>query len=217
MKKKEQKLYNIPSQKSEDYLQKVKPRETTGEPVFFSGDGVFYDINYVPVFTHKLPEKGSLNNNNNNSNNNQTGSSASADNIESNDTENNENGKEKEEDDDEEDEDEEEEETLQEQLVHLYNSIPQIDEFENFFDYEQAFLDWKYAVDQIFDRTRLPVITGRAYYRPKLSDFQKMYRGTSTFGDYRPSVSSFSIEGGSGSIGYDSSFIYIYKFKYKNY
>ncbi|KAN0055710.1 hypothetical protein ACTA71_011593 [Dictyostelium dimigraforme] len=191
----QQKLYNIPSQNAEDYLKKVKPRETTGEPVFLGGDGVFYDINYVPVFTHKLPEKGSLNNNNN-SNNNQTGSSASADNIESNDTENNEEG---EEDDDE----EEEEETLQEQLVHLYNSIPQIDEFENFFDYEQAFLDWKYAVDQIFDRTRLPVITGRTYYRPKLSDFQKMYRGTSTFGDYRPSVSSFSIEGGSGSIGGD--------------
>ncbi|KAN0034841.1 hypothetical protein ACTFIV_001374 [Dictyostelium citrinum] len=194
----QQKLYNIPSQKSEDYLKKVKPRETTGEPVFLSGDGVFYDINYVPVFTHKLPEKGSLNNNSSNSNNNQTGSSASADNIESNDTENNQQGEERDD-----DEEEEEEETLQEQLVHLYNSIPQIDEFENFFDYEQAFLDWKYAVDQIFDRTRLPVITGRAYYRPKLSDFQKMYRGTSTFGDYRPSVSSFSIEGGSGSIGGD--------------
>ncbi|EGC30806.1 hypothetical protein DICPUDRAFT_4465, partial [Dictyostelium purpureum] len=173
----QQKQYTIPSQKPEDYLKKIKSRETTGEPVFLGNDGVFYDINYVPVFSHKIPEKGSLDSNN------KIGGSTAADGSTLEET-NGING-----------EEEEEEETLQEQLVHLNNSIPQIDEFENFFDYEQAFLDWKYAVDQIFEHIRLPVTTGRTYYRPKLSDFQKIYRGTSTFGDYRPSVSSFSNEG----------------------
>jgi len=178
----QQKQYQIPSKKPEDFLTKVRDRETTGQPVFLGNDGTFYDINYVPVFKHKLPDKSS----NNNSNENSATTSPKMDSTNSNSNNNNDNDEEI---------DEEIEETLQEQLYHLYNSIPQIDEFENFFDYEQAFLGWKFAVESIFSETRLPLITGRSYYRPKVSDYQKL-RENSTF-DYRPSVSSFSIEGDS--------------------
>ncbi|EFA78486.1 hypothetical protein PPL_09138 [Heterostelium album PN500] len=92
-------------------------------------------------------------------------------------------------------EEDDEEESLEDQLLHLYNSIPQIDEFENFFEYEQAFLSWRFAIETLFADIRLPMISGRALYRPKVSDYQKV-RDTSTF-DYRPSMSSFSNEGDS--------------------
>ncbi|EGG24743.1 hypothetical protein DFA_02987 [Cavenderia fasciculata] len=156
----QQKSYSIPNRAIEDLANKLKdPKATTGEPIFMSPDGTFYDINYLPVFKHKVPDRATLNN-------------YASVNF-----------------------DEDEEESLQEQLFHLYNTIPQIDEFDNFFDYEQAFLAWKFAVETIFQDIRLPYAGGRAYYRPRVSDYQRG-RDNSTF-DYRPSVSSFSHEGDS--------------------
>ncbi|KAF2070855.1 hypothetical protein CYY_007826 [Polysphondylium violaceum] len=179
----QQKPYQIPSKKPEDFLTKVRDRESTGQPVYLGNDGTFYDINYVPVFKHKLPDK--------NSNSNSATTSPRIESTDSNNDSSNNNI------DNNDSQLVDDIEDLQERLFHLYNSIPQIDEFENFFDYEQAFLGWKFAVDTIFKDSvnfeiRLPLITGRSYYRPKVSDFQKL-RENSTF-DYRPSVSSFSIE-----------------------
>ncbi|GAM16961.1 hypothetical protein SAMD00019534_001360 [Acytostelium subglobosum LB1] len=85
--------------------------------------------------------------------------------------------------------------SLEEQISHLHNTIPQLDEFENFFDYEQAFLAWRFLIETIFSDIRMPSVSGRAYYRPKLSDYRGV-RDNSTF-DFRPSVSSFSNEGDS--------------------
>lgn len=43
------------------------------------------------------------------------------------------------------------------------------DEFDNFFDYEQALLDWKGDVELALGTLRLPTIVGRHYYRPRVS------------------------------------------------
>ncbi|KYQ93311.1 hypothetical protein DLAC_05978 [Tieghemostelium lacteum] len=170
----QQKPYGVPSKSIEEWNSKLKSKDTTGIPVFLGVDGTFYDINYVPVFKHKTPEKQS------------TLTNGNSPRMDGNNTL-------------EEEEDDEIEETFEQQLAHLYNSIPQIDEYENFFDYEQAFLGWKFAVETIFQDTRLPNTTGRAYYRPKHVDFQNKIRETSTFQEdfSRPSVSSFSNEGDS--------------------
>eukprot|EP01133_Synstelium_polycarpum_P009160 gene9160-10749_t len=173
----QQKPYSIPRKKAEEFTSKLKDR-TPGEPMFMTADGGFYDVNYVHVFKHKLPERLNNNNNNNNNNNGTTRAFHTSDGYTAPDAEDN----------------EEQEESFQEQLHHLYNSIPQIDEFENFFDYEQAFLGWKFAVETLFADVRLPLSTGRAYYRPKVSDYQRVRDTSGGFGDYRPSVSSFSNE-----------------------
>lgn len=47
--------------------------------------------------------------------------------------------------------------------------MPKLEKYNNYYDYEQAWMDWKNDCDVALSGVRLPTVMGRSYYRPKLT------------------------------------------------
>eukprot|EP00026_Physarum_polycephalum_P005890 Phypoly_transcript_05929.p1 GENE.Phypoly_transcript_05929~~Phypoly_transcript_05929.p1 ORF type:complete len:233 (+),score=28.59 Phypoly_transcript_05929:645-1343(+) len=65
----------------------------------------------------------------------------------------------------------------------VYSNFPEVDSFENFFDYEQAVMDWKDSVLKNLGWLQLPTVLGRFYSRPKMLSESRARRDSTTSSD----------------------------------
>lgn len=56
----------------------------------------------------------------------------------------------------------------------IANSFPSPEQFESYFDYEQALLDWKMTVEGELNGLRLPNVMGRKFFRPKVVELREV-------------------------------------------
>lgn len=62
--------------------------------------------------------------------------------------------------------------------------MPRPGDYENFFRYEQALLEWKSNLQLALGSLKLPILVGRQYYRPRI--VLERNRGSSVSGEYLP-------------------------------